>query len=745
MNDKDEITFTYREGYYNSEDIMDIPQNCVIPPTSNLIYNKKGKPISLKDLSSVYSEGGSRSFLLDNTTIGFLGVDNVSNKGIGNMFQGISRNLWFVGNSLSNGVRVLSSGTLKQIGGTYQVETVTVTAGCSSNGNIVVRITASNISGSPVDVTVAVLSGDTTSQVATKIKTALQANTAITAKYYPRVSSSDISLTSKTALANNTSLTITLQSAGSTGVTFGSSINTTAGIADTIADLSSTPQVAKWNGSSWDNPVQVGLAPQTTAPTLVLTTDTTRNAYFSGIITGSISGRIARKRNGSVSIASGTSNIVTGDTDSVQMTVPDWTEDGSLQEDRLWLLYFTFKGKGSLDAHFLFPIEVPESKLDGSETLGWSSTQGNARIKVISQHASDQSQRVLEIEFYDNDLAEIEPFDDYFSAESCKFMAPLGNVLCLIGTGDDGTGFDVSFPNFREAFSPDWRDWFSEVPVSLAMASEQGMFWVCTANRTYQAIWTGATQETAPVILREVSSKLGAIGEAATVSINGILYGLSKGNTPYRISPDGSIDIEFGIRVKSAFSTFDSTTQIGWDEATNSVIYLKGHNSIAYQIDTNLWGSLTSFTTPNNVGVYSCFSMNGFLYICSYDISSFTPSFTTHGYNLGGDLSWSVVSAFQSGKSSLLLKDIIEARVIAELPSQPYTITFSTYRDWNTSGTRALFSYLISSTGIKISKRQLLESLDYESISLVSSGTGGGQTVPIVNITVDIHDIEREQ
>jgi len=214
-----------------------------------------------------------------------------------------------------------------------------------------------------------------------------------------------------------------------------------------IGALSSTPQLAKYNGSGWDAAVQVGLAPQEDTPELILTTDATRDAAFSGLITGSISARLARKRNGTVSIASGASNIVTGETDSVYVTIPAYVEDGSDADDRVWLLYFTPVGFGSQYAHSLFPIEIPEVELDGTNALGWTSVQGNARIKVIDQDASVQANRKVEIEFNTNDLLALTPFEDYYAAEACKFLQPLGNVMCLIGSGTDSTAFDVSYPN----------------------------------------------------------------------------------------------------------------------------------------------------------------------------------------------------------------------------------------------------------------------------------------------------------
>lgn len=742
MDDKELLNFTYRGGYFNANDSVEIPEGALIVPSSNVIYNKRGRPISVKDLTLIGSYGGSRAFTLDSSLVGFLGIDNTSNVGIGNMFQGVGKNLWFVGNSLNDSVKAYSSypssPTAMQIGGTNQVETVTVTAGAGASGTISFEINGVNVGGGGVALNCPVLIGDSATVVATKMLVVIQADTTLDDDYFATRSSASISITDKELRANDVTLSITLDDADGTGVTFGASTNTAAGALDTAANLSTTPQLAKWNGTGWNTPVQVGLAVQDDAPQLVLTTDSTRDAYFDGILTGSTSARLARKRNGTVSIASGASNIVTGDTDSVYVLIPDYPEDGSLQSERIWVLYFTYKGKGSLASHFMFPIEIPESKLDGSDALGWTSTQGNARIKVIEQHASNIANRKIEVEFYDNDLLLLQPYDDYFSAGACKFIRPLGNVMCLIGSGTDSTAFDVSFPNFREAYPPDWRDWFSEVPVSVADASEQGMLWILTANTTYQAIWTGATQETAPVILRQVTSKYGAIGAGASISVNGTLYFLSKGKTPIRISPDGEGDINFGNNVINAFSTFDSTTQVGFDEANNSIVWACGSTIITFQIDGQLWGSLGTLSAPS---IDAFFNLSGVLYATGYASSAYK----SYSYNTGtGTLAWNATGAFQTGKSWLNLKDIIESRVVVEADAQPYTITVEAYKNFVASNPASMYTYTPTVTTVSISPRVLLEKRDYESISIKTSGTKGGQSVHNASIIVDIHGIERE-
>lgn len=381
---KDELVYRFNAGYVNSEDIVEVPDGSIIVPSVNSTYTKKGKPVSLKDFSAVTNlianSGGSRAFTLDENLVGLMGLNNTSMKAIGNMIQASGRNLWFVGNTLASTFEIDSATDV-----TFGLDTFTV----SGHGLI---------SGSKIQFT--------------STSGTLPAPLIIDTYYYAiNVLGDDFQLSETEGGAavnltdNGTGIhTVTIvANSPQNPVRILQNLSTVTG----IGNLSSIPQVAKYNGSGWDSPVQVGLAPQTTSPEIILTTDTTRGATFTGKITGSFSARLARKRNGAVSIASGSSNVVTGDEDSAYITIPDYAEDGSEQDDRSWLLYLTMTGFGSQDAHLLFPIEIPESKLDGTDALGWEEVKGNARIKVVSQDVSVQANRKIEIEYFNNDLLTI--------------------------------------------------------------------------------------------------------------------------------------------------------------------------------------------------------------------------------------------------------------------------------------------------------------------------------------------------
>ena len=716
----------------------------MITPSSNVIYNQDGRPVSFRDLESTYNEGGSRSFLLDEDLVGFLGTNNTGGKAIGNMLQGVGKSLWFVGNGVTNGVKAFNLSTLINIGGTSQVETVTVTAGCSLAGTIELSLVAGYVDGSPVTILIPLLISDnTTSEVAQKILTALRADEDITSQYYISISGSSIIFTDKFVRGNDPNLALTLIDDDGTGVTLGASTNTTAGSVNTSADLSSTPQFAKWNGTGWDNPVQVGILEPDTISSLQLTTTTTRSIAqgFTGTVVGSRTVRVARKRYGSIGIASAPSNLVTASEqgDSMVVSIPSCPDDGSQKKDNVWLIYVTYKGQGSTATHKLFPIEITEAQLDGSETPTVQ-IDGNAKSFVISQDPSAPHLRLVEIEFLDNDLLLLEPFDDYFSLEPCRFLAKLGNVMCGIGTGDDNTGFDVSYPNQHEAYPPDWRDWFSEVPVGISQETDLGFFWVCTANNSYLASWTGVTTGSAPVVIEKRSSMYGAIGMGAMCSMGGVLYLLTRGKTPVRISPDGQIDIEFGKRVRNTFANFTENTQISVDEATNSVVFIDGTEAIAFQVNNNVWTSPLTLTTDGGADVDSAYCINGNLYVCAFDGGNYTSAKWNESNSIHN---WNATSSFQTGQYGLALKDIIELRAVISTEDNSESLTFLAYKNFLASSPVTLTTESISTAGNLINVRKYPESNDYDCVSARVSGIKGGTTIHALFYGIEAHSIER--
>lgn len=119
---------------------------------------------------------------------------------------------------------------------TAQVETATAAGTITASGNATVVVTGTRITGSPVTLSVPVLNGDTADAWATKVRTALSSNTAISSVYTVGGTSTAITLTETTAVyGNDGTLNISLANGTCTGITTAAtSANTTAGVAGSI-------------------------------------------------------------------------------------------------------------------------------------------------------------------------------------------------------------------------------------------------------------------------------------------------------------------------------------------------------------------------------------------------------------------------------------------------------------------------------------------------------------------------------
>lgn len=132
--------------------------------------------------------------------------------------------------------------------GVLQVETATViaAAGATTAGDATVIITASNLAGSPLTVSVPLLLTDNTaSLVATKIRNALTSTISIFDIFTVGGTGADITLTAKIAITNDPTLNISIANGTCAGITAApTSTNTTAGVLKT--------QAYRISGAVWD-------------------------------------------------------------------------------------------------------------------------------------------------------------------------------------------------------------------------------------------------------------------------------------------------------------------------------------------------------------------------------------------------------------------------------------------------------------------------------------------------------------
>lgn len=136
--------------------------------------------------------------------------------------------------------------------GTKQKETATATGSATSTGNALVTVTAVGMLGSPVGVSVQITSGDSASAWAAKVRTALRANTAVSAFFDITGSGTSIVAEARRAAANDVTMNIQIAANG-TGITDApTSANTTAGVVGNYQPYSC--ELENWE-ISLDNPM----------------------------------------------------------------------------------------------------------------------------------------------------------------------------------------------------------------------------------------------------------------------------------------------------------------------------------------------------------------------------------------------------------------------------------------------------------------------------------------------------------
>lgn len=153
----------------------------------------------------------------------------------------VSTTLTFV-----NGVAtiVVSGDAQDWLGGIAQVETITCTAGESTGaGDITMTITSAGMTNSPKAVVVAISADDdTVDEVAALVRAALALDADVSAFFDVSGATDAVILTAKVPAADDGTLAFGFVDTDTTGVTFGASTNTTAGVAKetdtlTVANL----------------------------------------------------------------------------------------------------------------------------------------------------------------------------------------------------------------------------------------------------------------------------------------------------------------------------------------------------------------------------------------------------------------------------------------------------------------------------------------------------------------------------
>lgn len=139
--------------------------------------------------------------------------------------------------SSANTVKLIAAKDEYLEGGTYQVETATVTGTITGSGNATVIVTAAEMEGTPITFSIPVTSGETAAIVAARIRLFLGANKNLSDVFTVSGSGATVVLTQRQYTGNDSTLNISIDNGTCTGLsTAATSADTTTGVAVTLAE-----------------------------------------------------------------------------------------------------------------------------------------------------------------------------------------------------------------------------------------------------------------------------------------------------------------------------------------------------------------------------------------------------------------------------------------------------------------------------------------------------------------------------
>lgn len=338
-------------------------------------------------------------------------------------------------------------------------------------------------------------------------------------------------------------------------------------------------------------------------------------------------------------------------------TNPVYVDDSTMPWDTndVWFVYATPKNFGNTTVFFKL-IEVPERRLSSeSYTGGWTSTpsggdteiflttevltslfgvseltnfivgktvvtdalETGAILSVTSTSsfimagtlatttgtsltiqgtvpAFPTTERVLELDWSDNDLdTVIPPILNFPPNTTAKFVMPLADVVCLVGT-DGGNGVAPSVQNFPESYPPTYRQMLPETPMGVSFKPEDAYGYILCRQSTFELRYTGAT-DGAPVSLRKISTK-GTVSQKSFVVVDGNIFSFTPDKNIVMIGAGGATNLEFSNPVRELIKTWTPEKVVAsYDERHNAIVFFHDRQWISYHFDFGIWAPPTEF------------------------------------------------------------------------------------------------------------------------------------------------------
>jgi hypothetical protein len=235
------------------------------------------------------------------------------------------------------------------------------------------------------------------------------------------------------------------------------------------------------------------------------------------------------------------------------------------------------------------------------------------------------------LDFYDAELLGIAGGYLYLKPPDCTHLFTLGGYVMAAGcypTG--GWGVAPSLLNKPDAYDPDTVAFLNPgAPITACTGrAGDGFQYIACRDSLHGCILTG--DPTAPVLCRVLWGNDGFVSGNQLCYVETELWGMSSARGPVRTSQGSEPDRSFARRVQHTLEAMGPTAVVGFDPASNQIVYAGGSTAIAYM--RGMGGDTWSAPMPLPGVVQSRVTVGGQLYLVIDN--------TLHRWNGGAVASW---------------------------------------------------------------------------------------------------------
>lgn len=215
------------------------------------------------------------------------------------------------------------------------------------------------------------------------------------------------------------------------------------------------------------------------------------------------------------------------------------------------------------------------------------------------------------VDIYDGELLGITPPIGVEAPPAGTHGFRLGGYLCIAGCYG-GFGIIASYLNNMDAYNPDSVTFLNpsaEITACVGRAND-GFQYVACRDSLHACILTGAPDT--PILSRVLWGQDGFLGPNQMCYVESELWGMSSTRGPVRTTAGAVPDRSFAQPVIRTLETMGSSAVVGYDPASNQVVYAGMDIAIAYM--RGLGGDRWSAPVPMPGDVQSKVTFGGKLY-----------------------------------------------------------------------------------------------------------------------------------